>query len=134
LTSYLLDTNVISVLLRQPRGKIKERIEDVGEDTVWTSIVVASELRFGARKKGSHKLTARVDAFLASIRVAPLDHPVDDHYAALRHFLEDTGQLIGPNDMLIAAHALAEDAHLVTDNVGEFERLPDLKVTRWSNA
>lgn len=133
MTNYLLDTNVISALLRQPRGTIKDRIEDVGEDAVWTSIVVASELRFGARKEGSDKLIARVDAFLASIRVVPLDHPADEHYAALRRFLEHTGRVIGPNDMLIAAQALAEDAHLVTDNLGEFERIPDLKVTRWPN-
>jgi tRNA(fMet)-specific endonuclease VapC len=128
---FLLDTNVLSQLIRDPQGAVAMQLATVGDAQVFTSVVVASELRFGARKKGSTVLTDRVDQLLASIEVAPLEVGVDRLYADIRHALESSGQLIGANDLFIAAHALEQEATLVTDNVAEFQRVPGLHIENW---
>lgn len=128
---YLLDTNVLSELLKHPAGAIGARIATIGEETVCTSIVVACELRYGAAKKGSPALSERVDQLLSAIEVLPLDEGVDAKYGDIRTVLEKAGTPIGANDYLIAAHALATDLTLVTDNVGEFSRVPGLAVENW---
>lgn len=129
--SYLLDTNILSDLVRNPRGVVASQIAKVGEDKVCTSIVVAAELRYGASKSTSSKLAARVDLILSALEILPLEAPADHEYAAIRHHLTPRGILIGPNDLLIAAHALAHDLIVVTANVGEFSRVPALKVENW---
>ena len=130
-TRFLLDTNVLSQLIRNPRGAVATRLSAVGESNVFTSIIVASELRYGARKKASPVLTDRVDQLRASIEVAPMEAGVDRIYADIRSALESSGQVIGANDLLIAAHALEQDATLVTDNVAEFRRVPGLQIENW---
>lgn len=129
--AYLLDTNILSDLVRNPQGVVAARIADVGEDTVCTSIVVASELRYGGTKSGSKKLRERVDLLLSALEILPLESPVDLRYAELRHHLTRKGTPIGPNDLLIAAHALAVGLTIVTANVGEFSRVPGLAVDNW---
>jgi tRNA(fMet)-specific endonuclease VapC len=130
-TRFLLDTNLLSQLIRDPRGSVAMRLATVGDAQVFASVVVASELRLGARKKGSTVLTERVDQLLASIEIAPLEAGVDRIYADVRHALESSGQKIGANDLLIATHALEQEATLVTDNVSEFQRMPGLRVENW---
>lgn len=129
--SYLLDTNILSDLVRRPQGRVAGRVADVGEDRVLTSIVVACELRYGAAKRDSKRLSRQVEAVLRAIAVLPLEPGVDRHYAAIRAALEKQGTLIGANDLLIAAHARALHAVCVTANVAEFTRVPDLKVENW---
>ena len=129
--SYLLDTNILSHLVRQPQGPVALRIAEVGEDTVLTSIVVACELRYGAAKHGSRKLTRQVETVLSAMTILPFEVGADRHYAAIRTALERKGTPIGAHDMLIAAHARAIDAVCVTDNVGELKRVPALKVENW---
>lgn len=129
--TYLLDTNVLSELIRQPAGRVRDRIAERGQERVCTSIVVASELRFGAAKKGSVRLTAQMEAILGAISVLSLDEPADRRYAEIRLALEQTGTPIGANDLLIAAHALASGRTLVTANEGEFRRVPGLIVENW---
>ena len=129
--AYLLDTNILSDLVRHPQGAVVDRIAQVGEDSVCTSIVAAAELRYGAVKSGSDKLADRVDLLLSALEVLPLEAPADRQYAELRHHLTHQGTPIGPNDLLIAAHALATDLTVVTANVGEFSRVPGLKVENW---
>mgnify|MGYP001026495174 FL=1 len=130
-TRFLLDTNALSQLVREPRGTVGTRLRDVGDSNVFTSIIVACELRYGARKRGSAALTERVERLLASIDVAPLESGVDPLYAEIRHELESKGTPIGSNDLLIAAHALEQRATLVTDNVAEFQRVPGLHIENW---
>jgi tRNA(fMet)-specific endonuclease VapC len=129
--SYLLDTNILSHLVRQPQGPVAVRIADVGEENVLTSIIVACELRYGAAKHGSRRLTRQIEAILGAITVLPLEAGTDRQYAAIRTILERKGTLIGANDMLIAAQARAIEAICVTDNVAEFKRVPALKVENW---
>ena len=128
---YLLDTNIVSDLLRRPGGRLAKRISEVGEESVCISVIVAAELRYGARKSGSSALTERVDLLLSALQVVPLDEPADVAYGELRHHLAISGQPIGPNDLLIAAHALTLGLTLVTGNLREFERVPGLNLDNW---
>ena len=127
----LLDSNIISDIIRDSHGRAGTRFRQRGVDQSCTSIVVAAELRFGAVRKASLVLTERVEAILAYIPVIPLEPPVDRHYAVLRAELERAGKPISANDMLIAAHALALGCILVTDNVREFSRVRNLTVENW---
>ena len=128
---YMLDTNIVAELARNPQGRVSERIAEVGPEAICTSVVVAAELRFGCAKKGSAKLTTQVEAILESMPVLALDLPADAEYGRIRNELEFAGTPIGPNDMLIAAHALASGAVIVTANVGEFSLVQGLSVLNW---
>ena len=126
--SYLLDTNTLSDLIRRPQGRIADKLAEVDEDRVVTSIVVACELRYGAAKRGSKRLSRQVEAVLGAIAVLPLERGMDRHYAKIRAALEKLRTPIGANDLLIAAHARTLRAVCVTANVTEFRRVPGLKV------
>ena len=128
---YLLDTNILSDLVRRPKGAIADKIAVVGEDRVCTSLIVAAELRYGAAKRGSERLATQLDVILGALDVLSLEPPVDTIYGDLRVELERTGRLIGPNDLLIAAQALALDCILVTDNEREFARVDGLACENW---
>ncbi|APX26107.1 MULTISPECIES: type II toxin-antitoxin system VapC family toxin [Salipiger] len=131
MTRYMLDTNIISNLLRRPDGSAAKRIGEVGPDAICVSIITAAELRYGCAKKGSAKLLAHVEAILESVQVLALDVPADAEYGGIRAELETASKPIGPNDLLIAAHARAIGAVLVTDNTGEFSRVRGLRVENW---
>ncbi|MBW4674925.1 MAG: type II toxin-antitoxin system VapC family toxin [Desmonostoc geniculatum HA4340-LM1] len=128
---YLLDTNIISDLVRHPQGLVFQRIATVGENSICTSIIVACELRFGAAKSGSPRLVQQLESILEVLSILSLQPPVDHHYAAIRKYLEQGGTPISPNDLLIAAHALSLNLTLVTANVREFGRLPALRLENW---
>ncbi|NET03111.1 MAG: type II toxin-antitoxin system VapC family toxin [Sphaerospermopsis sp. SIO1G1] len=131
---YLLDTNIISELIKNPRGVIFSKIQQIGEDKICTSIIVACESRFGARKKNSPKLIEKLELILDSIEILPLTHPIEEYYAEIRTYLEQQGTPIGSNDLLIAAHAITLNLTVVTNNVREFSRVPNLKVENWLNS
>jgi len=128
---YLLDTNIVSDLVRNPHGRITQRIRKVGEAQVCTSIIVAAELHYGSAKKGSPRLAAQLDAVLSVLEILPFDAPADRTYGALRARLEQTGKLIAANDLLIAAQAIALGHVLVTDNEREFARVDGLRYENW---
>jgi tRNA(fMet)-specific endonuclease VapC len=117
--------------VRHPRGRIAQRIAAVGEDRVCTSIIVAAELRYGAAKKASARLSQQLEVVLGALDVLPFEPPADAVYGALRAELESKGQLIGPNDLLIAAQALTLRYTLVTGNESEFRRVSDLAIENW---
>jgi len=131
LTRFLLDTNILSDLVRNPQGRVTARIAEVGDEAVCTSIIVAAELRFGAAKKGSERLTLQLERILSAIDIQPFDAPADAAYARLRVQLEAAGAPIGGNDMLIAAQALASHWTVVTDNEREFVRISGLQIENW---
>jgi tRNA(fMet)-specific endonuclease VapC len=134
LSGYLLDTNIISDLMRNPLGLAARRIERAGHPAIHTSIVVAAELRYGSVKKGSARLRAAVESVLKTITVLPLDQPTDAHYGDIRAELEAAGQPIGMNDLWLAAQARALGLILVTGNTREFGRVRGLQVENWLNA
>lgn len=127
----MLDTNIVSSLVRDPRGPVARRVAEVGEERVCTSVIVAAELRYGAVKRGSQRLKAQLEAVLGALDVLPLEPPADAHYGELRARLEQAGQPIGPNDLLIAAQALALGCTVVTDNEREFSRVDGLPLENW---
>src|SRR5712691_6741564 len=128
---FLLDTNIVSDLVRNPRGRIADRIAEIGEERVCTSIIVAAELRFGAAKRDSARLSAQLDAVLSALDVLAFETPADAVYGEVRARLERTGKPIGANDLLIAAQALALRHTVVTDNEREFSRIEELSVENW---
>ena len=128
---YLLDTNIVSDLVRNPHGVVTQHIRKVGEAQVYTSIVVAAELRYGSAKKGSPRLTAQLAAVLSALEVLPFAAPADNRYGLLRARLEQSGKPIGANDLLIAAQAVALGHVLVTDNEREFSRVDGLRWENW---
>ncbi len=131
MSGYLLDTNIISDIIRNPFGPVSARIEQIDPKAICTSIVVAAELRYGCAKKNSAKLLAKVESLLATIPVLPLEVPADTEYGRIRAELEVAGQPIGANDLLIGAHAYALGLTLVTDNTREFGRIRGLTIENW---
>src|SRR5437667_6048041 len=127
----MLDTNIISDLVRNPQGKTAKRIAKAGEDNICTSVIVAAELRYGCAKSGSERLLKGVEDLLGEINVLPFEVPADAEYGAIRSELEAAGKPIGSNDLLIAAHAYATGVTIVTANTDEFKRIRGLKVQNW---
>jgi tRNA(fMet)-specific endonuclease VapC len=128
---YLLDTNIVSDLVRNPQGIIARHIRKIGEAQVCTSIIVAAELRYGAAKKGSERLSVQLESVLGALEIVPFEAPADAVYGLLRAELERIGRSIGANDLLIAAQALALGYSIVTDNEKEFARVPGLRRENW---
>lgn len=127
----MLDTNTVSELVRKPRGKLLEQIAIVGQNRICISAITAAELHYGIRKKASVKLERDIGAILATLDILPFEPPADVIYGQIRHALTAAGTPIGPVDYFIAAHALTLDLILVTANVGEFARVPGLRVENW---
>ena len=128
---YLLDTNIISHLIRNPSGPVFDRLKSILPATACTSIIVSAEIRFGLCKGVSKKLQNQAEKVLEVMDILPLEKPVDLHYGEIRAFLNQVEKPIGGNDQFIAAHALALGLTLVTANVGEFLRIPGLRVENW---
>ena len=131
MTLWLLDTNIISAVFRDPFGAVALKVKATPDKNLCTSIIVACELRFGVEKRASARLREWVETTLNDLDVQPLPKDVDRHYAHLRCDLEAKGTPISGNDMLIAAHALALDCVLVTANSREFARIEGLRVENW---
>lgn len=127
----MLDTNIVSDLLRNPQGAVTQHIIRVGADAICLSIITAAELRYGCARKGSAKLLSQVEAILGSVSVLAFDAPADAAYGRIRAELEAAGTPIGPNDLLIASHAQSVGAAMVTANRSEFSRVQNLKVENW---
>lgn len=129
---YLLDTNILSDLIRNPTGIVARKIaaSDI-EQACCTSLIVACELRYGTCKKGSSMLTSRVEQLLHTLPVLALEENIAQEYGEIRTALEHAGQPIGGNDLLIAAHARTLRLTVVTANLREFLRVPGLAVENW---
>lgn len=130
--NYLLDTNVCVDYLNGRYPSVVRRIQSADPDDLCVSAVAAAELRYGAdrsaRRAANH---ARIDVLLAEIRCLSFDDVAAKEFGRVRSRLESKGTPIGPYDMQIAAHALALDATLVTDNIDEFRRVRGLRVENW---
>jgi len=127
-----LDTNICSYVLRRHPASMIERFAGLDRTQLWLSAVVAAELRFGAVKLASPRFSAAVEAWLAGFDVRPWPVEATHHYAQMRAALEHAGQPVGAMDMMISAHALAEDSVVVTNNAREFHRVPGLAVEEWA--
>jgi tRNA(fMet)-specific endonuclease VapC len=128
---WMLDTNILSELIRDPHGALAKRAVAEPDGSVCTSIIVACELRCGALREGSALLAERAELLLSRLSVLPFDGAADRHYAEIRTALERSGTLIGSHDLFIAAHARSRAVTLVTRTLREYRCVPDLKVTDW---
>lgn len=132
---YLLDTNIISYFLRGASTALNQRILDSAPDTLAISIISAGELRYGLRRlkpsRRANELARQLDALLSAVAVQALPAAAAQHYGDIRAQLESRGTPIGGNDLWIAAHALAQDMTLVTNNIREFERVASLRLENW---
>lgn len=127
----MLDTNIVSHLVRFPSGPVSTRLRQLGEGKACVSIVTSAELLFGARRVKSDRLERNIRAILSVVPPLPFEHPADTTYADIRSALEARGAPIGPHDLLIAAHAKTAGLAVITDNVREFSRVDGLKVENW---
>ena len=127
-----LDTNICSYILRRHPVSIIERFSTLDRSELWLSAIVAAELRFGAAKLAAPRFQAAVEAWLVGFDVRPWPLEATHHYAQIRSALERAGKPIGGMDLMIAAHALAEDSAIITNNAREFHRVPGLAVEEWA--
>lgn len=135
---WLLDTNILSQTIRRPTEALARHLQQVSQnepDSLCTSVVVECELAFGVARLGdtpqARALSGKIETLLSFVPPCVLDAGVAAHYATIRAVLQRQGTPIGPNDLLIAAHALALDCTLVSDNETEFRRVPGLRVENW---
>lgn len=139
-THYLLDTNTISQMMKNPQGIVAQRMQQITENAIssgnpapiCTSVIVQGELLFRLAKNPSNRLLAAYATTMKYIPVLSLEPVVAQHYSQIRLALTLAGTPIGGNDLLIAAHGLALSSTVVTDNEDEFRRVAGLKVENWS--
>jgi tRNA(fMet)-specific endonuclease VapC len=128
---YLLDTNIVSEIVRNPNGNAAKRLAQTADERVAISVIVCCEIEYGLELKSSAKLKQQSDAIIAKFEVLDFGSPAHSIYGSIRAELKRKGTPIGPNDLFIAAHALALNAVLVTDNEKEFSCVPGLKIENW---
>lgn len=133
MTLYLLDTNILSSLFRNPNGIVEETLRKRAGEEIGTSVIVKGEIEFGLRKNPNLRGARQFQNLIDAIALWPLDHPAEAHYARLRADLEASGIAASANDLWIAAQALALKAVLVSDD-RVFERMQNLKVENWLRA
>lgn len=127
-----LDTNICSYILRRHPPEMIERFARLDRQQLWLSAIVAAELRFGVARLATPRFQAAVESWLSGFDVRPWPVEATHHYAQIRTALERSGRPIGGMDLMIAAHALAEDSVVITGNAREFERVPGLAVEAWT--
>ena len=128
---YMLDTNIVSAMVRNPHGALAHKLSVIDTSTLCISIIVAAEIRFGLVKGVAKQMQLQIEATLETIDILPLTAPADTHYGEIRSYLEKRGQPISANDLFIAAHARSLNLTLVSNNTREFERVPGLKLEDW---
>lgn len=134
MTGFLLDTNAWIAFLKNQKNMV-DRIRQAGLPSLWLCAPVWSELWFGACKSTRiAENKARIREMAACVPSLPFDDRAAEHCAEIRAFLAREGRLIGPYDMQIAAIARAAGLCIVTRNVSEFHRVPDLQVENWQDA
>ena len=130
---YFLDTNICIYVINKRPSAVIAKFTEFQPQELGISAIVISELRYGvAKSRQIERNQQLLDAFLRPFQIVPYDEAAAETYGTLRADLEKKGQLIGREDLLIAAHALAADLTLVTNNEAEFKRVPNLRIENWA--
>jgi tRNA(fMet)-specific endonuclease VapC len=129
----MLDTDISSYIMKRSHDSVLRKLQQVPIGVVCISVITKSELLFGvaasSRQPQDH---AALDEYLRHVEVLDFPDEAALHYARIRAELKAHGTMIGANDLFIAAHARSLDLTLVTNNVGEFGRVQDLKIENWA--
>jgi tRNA(fMet)-specific endonuclease VapC len=128
---YMLDTDSVSYALRG-HGNVGDRILQHKPSELCISVITLAELRFGADKRGSRKLHRLIDTFVNSIASVAFDAPAATRFGRLAATLASKGLPIGGFDAMIAAHAMANELALVTNNEKHFRRVVGLRCENWT--
>jgi tRNA(fMet)-specific endonuclease VapC len=128
---YLLDTNIVSDVAHNPSGPVARKLSEINPDSVVSSVIVAAEIWFGIENNPSFRSRTRTESFLKTVQILEMGPEVAPIYGRIRVELKRIGRTLGANDMLIAAHALALEAVLVTDDYKAFAQVPGLNVENW---
>jgi tRNA(fMet)-specific endonuclease VapC len=132
---YFLDTNICIYHLNDSAPNLSRMLEQTPLKDIKIPSMVAAELLYGAEKSAKRERNKRIfEAFLSIYDIINFDVKVAAHYAVIRAELERNGKIIGGNDMIIAATALANNGVLVTNNTDEFTRIKGLIIEDWTNA
>ncbi|HUF82786.1 MAG TPA: PIN domain-containing protein [Burkholderiales bacterium] len=133
MSRYLLDTDTCSYIMKRSHPALLERIRAVPLSEQAVSIVTVAELMYGAKLSAKPRQAREAfDAFIRHLEVKDWTVDAAEHYADIRANLKLRGEMIGANDLMIAAHALSLDAVLITNNVREFGRVKKLKIENWT--
>ncbi|APH73720.1 type II toxin-antitoxin system VapC family toxin [Aquibium oceanicum] len=127
---YLLDTNIVSDLFRNPNGSVDRRLREHRQHEIGISLIVKAEILFGLTKNDNQRGRRVFEALLETIDVWPLESPAEEQYATLRTSMERQGVQMGPHDLWIACQGIVLDAVVVTDD-SAFSQVPGLKVANW---
>lgn len=130
---FLLDTNICIYIIKQKPAKVLEKFQRLNPSDVGISSITLAELEYGiAKSQQSEKNRMALNQFLISLEIVKFDEKASNIYGVVRAELERKGLVIGAMDMLIAAHAISLDLILVTNNVKEFSRIPNLRLENWA--
>ncbi len=130
---YYLDTNIIIYALKGQYPALPEHFKEIPSQSIVIPSIVLAEIEYGARKSNNYEITmSRYKQFMDVFIKVPFSEKAAIFYGQIRSDLERRGELIGPNDLMIASIVLAEDGILVTNNVKEFERVPKLRIENWT--
>ena len=129
---FLIDTNICIYIMNNRPPEVIQRFKNLEIGLIGISSISVSELHYGVNKSRciKHNLK-RLEEFLNPFEILPYDENASRYYGKIRSQLENQGNVIGPLDMLIAAHALSEDLILITNNEKEFKRIQAVKVENW---
>ena len=129
---FLIDTNICIYIMNNHPPEVTRRFKNSGVGDVGVSSITISELQYGVSKsKRKKENQQRLDEFLIPFEILPYDEIASKCYGDIRTKLEKRGVVIGPLDLLIAAHALSRELVLITNNEKEFKRIQSLKVENW---
>jgi tRNA(fMet)-specific endonuclease VapC len=131
-TRYLLDTNTVSFHIRKSSALLQKRLHEIPADSVALSVITEMEIRYGLARNPGLKIAPSIEAFLQCMTILALTSEVARRYARVRADLDARGTPIGPLDLIIASHALALGATLITTDLSEFRRVPNLRCEDWT--
>jgi tRNA(fMet)-specific endonuclease VapC len=130
--NFLIDTNICIYIMNKRPPEVIQKFKNKEVGQIGVSTITVSELQYGVSKSKFQKQNSeRLEEFLAPFQILPYDENASKLYGEIRFHLEGQGTIIGPLDLLIAAHALSQNLVLVTNNEKEFSRIPSLKVENW---
>ncbi|MDI3547154.1 MAG: tRNA(fMet)-specific endonuclease VapC [Halanaerobiales bacterium] len=130
---YMLDTNICIYIIKEKPKQVLNKFQMLNIGDVCISVITLAELEYGVEKSSyPERNRLALSGFLASIEILPFSEKAASEYGKIRANLEKQGKIIGAYDLMIGAHALCENLILVTNNVREFSRIPNLSLENWA--